>query len=251
MAAGIITMMGMATTGMIIRTGTATIIMIEPLALSRLLQLASPMLPVGAYSYSGGFEAAIESGMVHDADSARVWIEDVLDLYLARFELPVLHQLYRAWSEGGDVEDWNARFRAGRDTSEGRAETIQMGGSLALLLRDLGGFPEAGLTWLQAMAPVTFPLAYAFASTQWGIPVEAMLHAYAWSWAENQVGVAMKAIPIGQVAGQRILTAVSAGIPQIVENVIDYPDSAISNFAPGLTLASCGHETQYSRLFRS
>jgi urease accessory protein len=78
-----------------------------------------------------------------------------------------------------------------------------------------------------------------------------MLHAYAWSWAENQVGVAMKAIPIGQVAGQRILTAVSAGIPQIVENVIDYPDSAISNFAPGLTLASCRHETQYSRLFRS
>lgn len=235
----------------VIRMGTATITMIESLALSRLLQLASPMLPVGAYSYSGGFEAVIESGTVHDADSARLWIEDVLELYLARFELPILNRLYLAWAEGGDVEGWNARFRAGRDTSEGRAETLQMGGSLALLLRDLGGFPEAGLARLQTMAPVTFPLAYAFASAHWEIPAEAMLHAYAWSWAENQVGVAMKAIPIGQVAGQRILAAVSASIPRIVENAIGYSDSAISNFAAGLTLASCRHETQYSRLFRS
>jgi len=234
-----------------IRMGTAIITMIEPLALSRLLQLASQMLPVGAYSYSGGFEAAIESGTVHDADSARLWIEDVLDLYLARFELPILHRLYLAWAQNDDVEGWNARFRAGRDTSEGRAETIQMGGSLALLLRDLGGFPEEELARLQSMAPITFPLAYGFASAHWRIPAEAMLHAYAWSWAENQVGVAMKAIPIGQVAGQRILAAVSAGIHRIVENAIDYPDSAISNFAPGLTLASCRHETQYSRLFRS
>jgi urease accessory protein len=249
MAVVIITMATITATA--IHMGTGTITMIEPLALSRLLQLASPMLPVGAYSYSGGFEAAIESGMVHDANSARVWIEDVLDLYLARFELPILYRLHRAWADDGDVEDWNARFRAGRDTSEGRAETIQMGGSLVLLLRDLGGFPEDGLMRLQAMTPVTFPLAYAFACAHWAIPAEAMLHAYAWSWTENQVGVAMKAVPIGQVAGQRILAAMSAGIPAIVAGVIDYPDEAISNFAPGMTLASCRHETQYSRLFRS
>lgn len=239
------------TTIMATATRMVTTIMIEPPALSRLLQLASPMLPVGAYSYSGGLEAAIESGTVHDGGSARLWVEDVLDLYLARFELPILYRLHRAWTEGGDVEDWNARFRAGRDTSEGRAETVQMGGSLVLLLRDLGGFPEEGLVRLHAMAPVTFPLAYAFASAHWAIPAEAMLHAYAWSWLENQVGVAMKAVPIGQVAGQRILAAVAAGIPAIVAGVIDYPDSAISNFVPGLTLASCRHETQYSRLFRS
>jgi urease accessory protein len=234
------------------RTAITTITMIEPLALSRLLQLASPMLPVGAYSYSGGFEAAIEAGAVHDPDSARAWIGDVLDLYLARFELPILCRLHRAWRKGGDdAGDWNARFRAGRDTSETRAETLQMGSSLVLLLRDLGGFPSEGLAHLQAMAPVTFPLAYGFATAHWAIPVEAALHAYAWSWLENQVGVAMKAVPIGQVAGQRILAAISVDIPRIVAGVMDYPDNGISNFAPGLTLAACRHETQYSRLFRS
>lgn len=226
--------------------------MIEPLAFSRLLQLASPMLPVGGYSYSGGLEAAIESGTVHDPESVRVWIADVLDLYLARFELPILARLHRAWLDGGDgAADWNARLRAGRDTSEGRAETLQMGNSLVLLLRDLGEFPQEGLAQLRAMAPVSFPAAYAFAAAHWDIPVEATLHGFAWSWIENQVGVAMKAVPIGQVAGQRILMAVSADIPSIVEAMADYPDDAISNFAPGLTLAACRHETQYSRLFRS
>jgi urease accessory protein len=226
--------------------------MIEPLALSRLLQLASPMLPVGAYSYSGGLEAAIESGTVSDADGAQNWIGDVLALYLARFELPILSRMHQAWLNGGDGADpWNARFRAGRDTSEGRAETLQMGRSLALLLRDLGEFPAEGLMRLQTMAPVTFPLAYAFATAHWAIPVAAALHAYAWSWTENQVGVAMKAVPIGQVAGQRILASVAAEIPAIVARVADHPDDAISNFAPGLALAACRHETQYSRLFRS
>jgi urease accessory protein len=229
-----------------------TITMIEPLALGRLLQLASPMLPVGAYSYSGGLESAIEAGVVHDADTARGWIADVLDLYLARFELPILLRLHTAWTRGGDGADaWNAAFRAGRDSSEGRAETLQMGSSLVLLLRDLGQFPAAGLERLQAMAPVTFPLAYAFATASWDIPAAAALQAYAWSWVENQVGVAMKAVPIGQAAAQRILAVTAAEIPAIVAAVADLPDEKISNFAPGMTLAACRHETQYSRLFRS
>ncbi len=238
-------------TATIIRMATAIIPMIEPLALSRLLQLASPMLPVGAYSYSGGLEAAIESGVVHDPGGVRVWIADMLDLYLARFELPILARLHRAWGGEGDSEFWNARLRAGRDTAEGRAETLQMGSSLVLLLRDLGEFSADRLARLQAMAPVAFPTAYAFATAHWGIPTDAALHAFAWSWIENQVGVAMKAVPIGQVAGQRILTAVGADIPEIVAAMADYSDDAISNFAPGLTLAGCRHEVQYSRLFRS
>jgi urease accessory protein len=252
MAVGIVT----ATTimGMAIRTVMNIIAtaMIDAPALSRLLQLASPMLPIGAYSYSGGLEAAIESGTVADAQGVRRWIEDVLALYLARFELPVLLRLHRAWVMGGDDgADWNERFRAGRDTAEGLAETLQMGGSLVRLLGDLGEFPADGLARLRSMEPVSFPLAYAFATAFWQIPEEAALQAYAWSWCENHVGVAMKAVPIGQAAGQRILAAVAAALPEIVGEVLTLPDSAISNFAAGLTLAGCRHETQYSRLFRS
>ena len=52
----------------------------------RLLQLASPALPVGAYSYSQGLEAAVEAGIVSDAASVTGWISDVLDLTVAAME---------------------------------------------------------------------------------------------------------------------------------------------------------------------
>jgi urease accessory protein len=248
MAAAII----ITTTMTTITTTMPTTTMIEPLALSRLLQLASPMLPVGAYAYSGGLEAAIESGTVHDAASARRWIGDALALYIAHFELPILWRLHQVWRGGGEgAEHWNAELRAGRDNAEGLAETLQMGGSLILLLRDLGGFAPDALARLRAMSPITYPLAYAFAAASWDIPAETALHAYAWSWLENQVAAAMKAVPIGQVAGQRILLAIAAELPATVTAASELPDSDISNFGPGLTLAACRHETQYSRLFRS
>jgi urease accessory protein len=253
MAAGIamaIMTMGIPTTTPMIMdiTTTATI---DAQALGRLLRLASPMLPVGAYSYSGGLEAAIESGIVHDPASTEAWVQDVLELYLARFELPILWRMQRAWAGGEAPVDWNDRFRAGRDTAESLAETLQMGGSLVSLLTDLGEFPAEALARLKAIRPVTFLLAYAFAAAHWVIPAEAACQAYTWSWAENQVAAAMKAVPIGQVAGQRILAAVSAAIPPIVARAASLGDEDISNFAPGLTLAAIRHETQYSRLFRS
>jgi len=218
-----------------------------PLALSRLLQLASPMLPVGAYSYSQGLETAIETGLVHNPQTVSDWIADVLTLYLGRFELPLLWRMCDAFRDGTDVEVWNAMYRAGRDTSEGRAETLQMGYSLTKLLNDLNVADAA----LNDIAEVTFPAAYASASVRWNIPTESCVQAYAWAWLENQVAAAMKTVPIGQVAGQKILMALGEMIPGVVKAAADLPEEDISSFAPGLSLAACHHEIQYSRLFRS
>ncbi len=225
----------------------------ENIALSRLLQLASPLLPVGAYSYSQGLEWAIESGAVHDADSAQCWISDALELYLCRFELPLLWRLRQAWEAGDEaaLEHWNNYFCAGRETAESRAETLQMGYSLVRLLKELDGFDTDIICQLTRITPATFPLAYACAATVWHIPVAACVQAYTWSWAENQVSAAMKTIPLGQVAGQRILLALGTRIPATVQAASEREDNELSNFAPALTLAGCRHETQYSRLFRS
>jgi urease accessory protein len=225
--------------------------MIAALPLVRLLQLASPMLPVGAYSYSQGLEAAIEGGAVKDPETAQIWITDLLELYLARFELPLLWRMHSAWGSGDDPGPWNSAFVAGRDTAEARAETLQMGGSLLKLIGELDDFETAAVERLRGIEPLTFPLAYAFAAARWRIPARATVQAYAWGWLENQVAVAMKAIPIGQVAAQRILTALGGKLPACVETVAEMDDDDISNYAPGLSLAGCRHETQYSRLFRS
>jgi urease accessory protein len=198
----------------------------------RLLQLASPTLPVGAYSYSGGLEAAIEAGLVHDARSAERWIGDVLEHSVTRMEAPML---LRMMEQPG--EQWNEMFLASRETAELRAETVQMGYSLNRLL------PELGIEVCPFEEP-SFPAVYAHAVRSWGIAPRDALVAYLWAWLENQVMAALKAVPLGQTDGQKILLKLGARLQDVNE---EEP----GNFAPGLAILSSRHETQYSRLFRS
>jgi urease accessory protein len=198
----------------------------------RLLQLASPALPVGAYSYSGGLEAAIEAGLVTDAASAQRWIGDVLEHSVARMEALLLLKMI--------VEPearWNEMFLASRETAELRAETVQMGYSLNRLLPELGVEP---CTYEEP----SFPAVYAHAVRAWSIEPRDALVAYLWAWLENQVMAAVKAVPLGQTDGQKMLLALGARLNDVGE---EEP----GNFAPGLAMLSSRHETQYSRLFRS
>ncbi|MDP3332356.1 MAG: urease accessory protein UreF [Methylotenera sp.] len=223
------------------------------IALSRLLQLASPMLPVGAYSYSQGLEWAIECGDVHSLASANTWIADVLSIYQGRYELPILYRMYQAWQadDMAAISERDTQFQAGRDTAEALAESRQMGYSLRRLLNDVGSLPAEFMAKMNALETPAFPTVYSGIAHQWNIPAQDMLHAYAWSWVENQVSAAMKAVPLGQVAGQKILLEIGECLPDCVAQAMRLEDVAISNFVPGLSVAGCRHETQYSRLFRS
>jgi urease accessory protein len=211
------------------------------------------MLPVGAYSYSQGLEWSIEEGTVHDAVSAQKWIGDVLEYSLCSFELPVLWRLCQAWQAENyeQICHWNEVLCAGRETSESYAETLQMGYSLCRLLKSLDEGNPFHSEPFQKLSPLSFPVTYACAVAIWKIPVAAALQAYAWSWLENQVNVAMKIIPLGQTDGQRMLFSIGERLPRLLGAVSSLQDDEISNFAPGLALAGCRHETQYSRLFRS
>lgn len=223
------------------------------LALARLLQLASPTLPVGAYSYSQGLEAAVEAGIVHDAASAADWISEVLAYAVARLEAPVWWRLHAAWSadDPAQVERWNEIFRCTRESAELRAETLQMGYSLQRLLLELGEFEEAPLAQLRAITEITFPAAFAFAVAQWQIPARSALIVYLWAWLENQVMAALKSVPLGQTDGQRLLLALAAQLPGVADAAAALGDDDLCNYTPGFAILCSRHETQYSRLFRS
>jgi urease accessory protein len=224
----------------------------DDLALARLLRLTSPILPVGAFSYSQGLEAAAE-GTVRDEASAGRWIGDVLAHSFATFEAPIWCRLSRAW-EAGDataVAHWNDVFLAGRESAEFRAETVQMGYSLRTLLIDSAEFEERRIALLRAVEDPVFPTGFTFACAAWQIPERQALLGYSWAWLENQVSAAMKIVPLGQMSGQRLLAALSARLPGLADATAKMEDDELSNCAPGLALASCRHETQYSRLFRS
>jgi urease accessory protein len=218
-----------------------------------LLHLASPALPIGAFSYSQGLEGAIDSHLVHDAESAQSWIQSGLEHVLATNELPMLAILYRDWNNGNysAVDRSNAWFLASRESFELRQETEQMGWSLAQLALALQWHDEARQIALRTLRPICLPTAFAYAAGALDIDLESCVAAYCFSWIENQVAAALKAIPLGQIAGQKILFAMHTHIPEVVLRAIGTGPDQISTFAPHLGIISSRHATQYSRLFRS
>jgi len=221
--------------------------------LVRLLQLASPALPVGAYSYSQGLEAAVENKIVRDAATAARWIDDVLEYAVARMDAPVLLRLSAAWSarDFAAIDHWNALFLASRETTELRAESVQMGYSLIKLLTELEEANEEARAHLARLEEIAFPTSFAYAAAQWQIPTQPALVAYLWAWLENQVMAAVKALPLGQTDGQRMLLALGERLSAIAEHATSLEEDDLGSFTPGLALLSSWHETQYSRLFRS
>jgi len=225
------------------------------LQLVRLLQLASPALPVGAYTYSQGLEWAVQSGTVHDEATTARWIGDALQYNAACMEAPLAAALLAAWRAGDDarVAALNADVNASRETMELRAETAQMAWSLLRLLCALDAF-AALPGWrvrLLAVQDPAFPTVWTAAATAWDIDSGQALAAYLWMWLENQIMAAVKVIPLGQSAGQRLLATLGARIPALAAQASALPPSDWNNFTPGLAIASSLHETQYTRLFRS
>ena len=222
-------------------------------SLLHLLQLCSPSLPVGAYSYSQGLEAAMASGYVNDESSARAWIIDMLDEVVARFEAPITWRLLQAFTErdADAVAYWNALFIASRDSAEFRAETIQMGYSLGKLLPELVADDAGVLALLASQPELPFPTALAASAVALQVPADEALLGMLFSWAENQVLACVKSVLLGQVAGQRLLLSLRPHIEQAAEVARTLADEELSNWSPGLSLLSMQHEVQYSRLYRS
>lgn len=222
-------------------------------ALLHLLQLASPSLPVGAYSYSQALEVAIENQSVRDEKSAGVWIVEHLHQVVAQFEAPILWRLLAAFAaaDADRVGYWTDMFIAARDTAEFRAETIQMGYSLAKLLAELNIADAQLLAILQSQAEIPFPTALACAAVALSVPDESALLGALFSWAENQVLVCVKSVPLGQVSGQRLLLSLRPELEQAAITAQQLADDELSNWAPGLSILSMQHEVQYSRLYRS
>lgn len=216
-------------------------------ALLHLLQLASPSLPVGAYSYSQGLETAIDRGVVSDAASAQRYVAAQLAEVQAGWDGPVFWRLAEACRDGDAAAFacWNERYLASRESAELRAETVQMGYSLTRLLTELG------LTPATAPGDICLPAALARGVHALAVPFEEALLAMLFSWTENQVLVCVKSIPLGQVAGQRMLLALRPAIEAAAFDARSCADEELNSWAPGLALQSMYHEVQHGRLYRS
>jgi urease accessory protein len=218
-----------------------------------LLRLASPQLPIGGYSYSQGLEMAVESGRVHDPDSARRWISDQLLLNLARFEAPLLlaHCCAASTENWSELLQRSEEHRASRETRELHQESRQMGYSLKQLLTGLPELDAEARTFLQQCPEPHLALGWALAARAWQISPQDALAAWLWSWLENQLAVLMKTLPLGQQAAQRLTSELLPLLQQAQQSASQINPEHVGSAAFGLSLACMAHERQYSRLFRS
>lgn len=218
----------------------------------QLMWLASPALPIGGFSYSECLESAVDTGQATTESGAKAWLVDQLHLSLARSDLAVVAQAIPAWQAGdiARIATLNAWVLQTRESSELRAQTEQMGRSLLEWLRN---HTTATPAQIELLAPMdaSYPLAFALAASNTQAPVRDCLLAYAFGWAENMTQAAIKSVPLGQSAGQRILSTLTAEIPAAVDHALSLNDDTRQAFSPMLAILSAQHEVQYSRLFRS
>jgi urease accessory protein len=220
--------------------------------LLQLIWLASPALPVGGFSYSEALEAAIDHAHVHDESSCANWLADQLHLSQARGDMSLMAQAIPAWQtmNMARLQELSAWVHATRETHEMRLQTEQMGRSLLDWLRIQNKATAQALKLCSELRP-TYPMAMSLALSLAHAPLESALQAYAFGWAENMTQAALKAVPLGQISGQKILARLAHEIPQAVQHAMALSDHDRQAFCPMLAVMSARHETQYSRLFRS
>lgn len=220
-----------------------------------LLQLASPTLPVGAYSYSEGLEALVDQGQVNNSATLEHWLIQELRYGAIRLEAAMLVRGYQAMQnqDWNALKTWNQWLSAARETEELRLQSWQMGRSLLRLLTDL----EPPL-WLDPVCQrslqtegCNFAIAYAIGAATWQIDLQPAVLAYLHSWASNLVSAGVKLIPLGQTAGQQLILNLQISLQQAIGDAFLLTDDQVGSCGWGLALASMAHECQYSRLFRS
>jgi urease accessory protein len=225
--------------------------------LLKLLQLASPALPLGAYCYSEGLETLVELGIISDRQQFQQWLKTELSYGSIRIESALMLRAYDCVVKRdlASLSDWNGWLSAARETLELRQQSWQMGNSLLRLSKQLLVAQDNLLPLKTTIAAVgntcNYAIAFGIVAAYWQIDRDDALIGYLHSWASNAIGAGVKLIPLGQTSGQQILIQINCKITAAASKILTLDDDNLVSCSWGLALASSLHENQYTRLFRS
>jgi urease accessory protein len=222
-------------------------------ALYRLMTWMSPSYPVGAFSYSGGIEWAVEAGDIHDAATLRGWLATMIRSGSVFCDATIFCHAHRAVADGHDsaltaIAELAAAFIASKERF---LETTAQGQAFLQITR--AAWPTPALDRLTAAwnGPLAYPVAVAAACAGHAIDLTPALHAFLHGVAANLVSAGVRLIPLGQTDGQRVMAALEPALAQTAARALITAVDDIGASTLRADIAGMRHETQYTRLFRS
>jgi urease accessory protein len=222
-------------------------------ALYRLVTWLSPAYPIGAFSYSGGIEWAVEAGDIRDAATLRSWLAVMVADGGGYCDAVFFAHAYRAAAHGDEaalrvVADLAVAFAPSK---ERHLETTAQG--RAFLDTTRAAWPSCALDRLAALADgaVALPVAVAVACAGHGIALVPATQCYVQALAANLISAGVRLIPLGQSDGQRVLAALEPVVAETAARALVMALDDVGGAAMRADLASMHHESQYTRLFRS
>lgn len=216
--------------------GTVTRMTIDPHL--TLHQLFSPAFPVGAFAYSHGLEAAVQTSVVSDVTTFRAWLDDVLTHGSGWAD----SVLFARAAQGDDVLDLSELAEAMTPSAERRGETMTQGRAFSVCARDVFGVDVPDLAYPVAAGRVVHLL---------GLPVEDAARLYLQAFAANIVSAGVRLIPLGQTDGQKLTLALSPLCAELAKKAQTASLDDIGGFVPMVDIMSQRHAGLYSKIFRS
>ncbi|WP_297582536.1 urease accessory protein UreF [Roseibium sp.] len=229
-------------------------------ALYRLLAFLSPAFPIGAFTYSHGLEQVIDQGGISNAADLENWLADILQFGAGRSDAILLKETYREALAGNadTVQELRELGLALQPSKERHLETSAQGTAFIEAITNSwkpDTLSKAGRLFDRVAEadqdPWPYPVALGLVSAAHDIPEEAVLTSFLHAFAANIISVAVRAVPLGQSDGQKVLAALEPMIFEVSSRAREagLDDLGTSTFLADI--ASMAHETQYSRLFRS
>lgn len=229
---------------------------LSPMAFLALLQLCDTALPIGAFSFSQGLETYAQQGLIADAAILRTWLEAVLQHAVHGGHLLPVALAYRATAaaDWGQLERLDQQLTAMKHARELREASMKVGQRLLRLAGHIWPGPaieQLDTLWRQGKIVAHHAVVLGLLGCELGLEERVIVEAAGYQWLSGIIAAALRLLPLGQLAGQRLLTTLLTHLPAIADDIRQQGWDDLASAAPEFDIRAMQHETLYSRLFQS